>query len=106
MIHFYIQSFIKNIIKLVYTAISKNEVYPYQTKKEQKCSKDRKYSQLTHVFSEQYKTLKNSEKCRFHKRSRDMHAQLSLYEEVHKCDLKFYIAHENVLCVQVKIIII
>ena len=34
-----------------------------------------------------------------------MHAQLSLYEEVHKCDLKFYIAHENVLCVLVKIII-
>ena len=48
------------------------------------------------VFSEQYKTLKNSEKYRFHKRSWDWHAWLSLREEVYKCDLKFYITHEQV----------
>ena len=59
---------------------------------------DRQDSWLTHGFSEQYKTLKNSENCRFHKRSWDWHAWLSLREEVYKCDLKFCIAHDKVTC--------
>ena len=57
---------------------------------------DRQDPRLTHGFCEQYKTLKNSEKYRFHKRSWDWHAWLSLREEVYKCDLKFYITHEQV----------